>query len=64
MHKHVIVVISNQMDSLPTELIQIVRDFLIFKPTIKHELKQAVDLWCDDKDAAKAKYGEQNDSMV
>ena len=50
--------IGNQMYNLPDELIKVVKDFVIFKPTIKHELKRAVDLWCEDKAAAKAKYGD------
>ena len=46
------------MESLPNELENIIKDYVIFKPKTKNELKKAVDLWCDNKEEAIKKYGD------
>ena len=45
------------MEFLPIELQNTIKEFAIFKPKIKEELKTAVNLWCDNKDEALNKYG-------
>ena len=40
------------MDQLPNELKNIIKDYVIYKPKSKNELKEAVDLWCTDKEEA------------
>ena len=45
------------MESLPNELDNIIKDYVIFKPKTKDELQEAVDLWCDNKENALARYG-------
>ena len=45
------------MDNLSNELINIIKDYTIFKPKTKIELKEAVDLWCINKEEALNKYG-------
>ena len=37
------------MESLPNEIENIIKDYVIFKPKTKEELQDAVDLWCDNK---------------
>ena len=45
------------MDLLPNELGNIVKDYAIFKPNNYDELKEAVDLWCIDREKALPIYG-------
>ena len=45
------------MDNLSNELINIIKDYIIFKPKTKDELQEAVDLWCENKEEALNKYG-------
>ena len=45
------------MESLPNELENIIKDYVIFKPKTKDELQEAVDLWCDNKEEALSRYG-------
>ena len=45
------------MENLPNEIENIIKDYVIFKPITKDELKEAVDLWCDDKEEALSRYG-------
>lgn len=46
------------MEGLPDELKNIIKDYLIFKPKNKEELRKAVDLWCDNKEEGIKKYGD------
>ena len=45
------------MDNLSNDLVSIIKDYTIFKPKTKIELKEAVDLWCENKEKALIKYG-------
>ena len=46
------------MELLPNDLINRIKDFIIFKPQTKEELKTAVNLWCGiNKDEAMQTYG-------
>ena len=45
------------MDILSNDLVNIIKDYAIFKPKTKIELQEAVNLWCKDKDEALNKYG-------
>ena len=45
------------MDKFPNELINIIKDYIIFKAKTKDELQEAVDLWCENKEEALNKYG-------
>ena len=45
------------MDLLPNELVNIIKDYVIFKPKNKDELQNAVDLWCGNNKKALNKYG-------
>ena len=45
------------MENLPNEINEIIKDYTIFKPKTKDELKEAVNLWCDNKDEALTRYG-------
>ena len=45
------------MEFLPNEIENVINDYVIFKPITKDELKEAVDLWCDDKEKALSRYG-------
>ena len=45
------------MEFLPNEIENVIKDYIIFKPITKDELKEAVDLWCDDKEEALSRYG-------
>ena len=45
------------MEFLPIDIIDNIKEYLIFKPKIKEELKTAVDLWCENKEDALMKYG-------
>ena len=45
------------MELLPNEITNIIKEFTIFKPKIKEELQEAVDLWCENKNVALKKYG-------
>ena len=38
------------MESLPGELKNIMKEYLIFNPKNKEELQNAVNLWCENKD--------------
>ena len=40
------------MELLPNELENIIKDYIIFKPKTKEELKTVVNLWCKDKEKA------------
>ena len=45
------------MDNLSNELLNIIKDYTIFKPKTKIELQEAVNLWCINKEEALNKYG-------
>ena len=45
------------MDKLPIELINIIKDFIIYKPKTNIELRNSVDIWCYCNDIALKKYG-------
>ncbi len=45
------------MEGLPNDVKDIIKDFIIFKPKTKEEVKTAVDLWCENKEDALMKYG-------
>ena len=45
------------MENLPQDVLDHIKDYIIFKPKTKEELQEAVDLWCKDKDEALNKYG-------
>ena len=45
------------MDKLPIELINIIKDFIIYKPKTNIELRIPVDIWCYCNDIALQKYG-------
>ena len=46
------------MEFLPNEVQNIIKEFTIYKPKTKEELKAAVDLWCENKEKAFTKYGD------
>ena len=46
------------MDTLPNELENIIKDYVIFKPKTNDELQEAVEIWCDNKEKALNKYGQ------
>lgn len=37
------------MEFLPDELIHTIKEFTVFTPNTKEELKIAIKLWCDNK---------------
>ena len=45
------------MESLPNDILDIIKDFIIFKPKTRNELQKAVDLWCINKNKTLQKYG-------
>ena len=45
------------LNTLNTDIRNNIRDYIIFKPKNKDELKKAVDLWCENKDEALNYYG-------
>ena len=45
------------MEGLSNDLNNVIKNYVIFKPKTKDELKIAVDLWCIDKEKAITKYG-------
>lgn len=46
------------MEFIPNEVQNIIKEFTIYKPKTKEELKTAVDLWCENKEKALTKYGD------
>ena len=44
------------MEGLSNDLNNVIKNYVIFKPKTKDELKTAVDLWCIDKEEAITKY--------
>ena len=44
------------MEGISTDLVNVIKDYIIFKPKTKKELKEAVDLWCKNKDEALIRY--------
>ena len=45
------------MNQLPNEIVDIIRNYILFKPETKDELQEAVNLWCENKEDALYKYG-------
>ena len=45
------------MEHLPNEIKNIIKDFIIINPINKNKLKEAVDLWCENKQEALNVYG-------
>ena len=46
-----------EMEHLPNELKNRIKDYTIFKPITKEELQNAVDIWCEDREEATNQYG-------
>ena len=46
------------MEFLPNDIIDIVKEFTIFKPKTNEELKSAAKSWCSDKEKALQEYGD------
>ena len=44
------------MEQLPNDINIIIKDYVIFKPSTKQELQEAVDLWCKNREEAISKY--------
>ena len=44
------------MENISTDLINIIKDYIIFKPKTKEELQEAVNLWCENKEEVLTKY--------
>ena len=44
------------MEGISTDLVNVIKDYIIFKPKTKEELQEAVNLWCENKDKALTKY--------
>ena len=44
------------MEGISTDLVNVIKDYIIFKPKTKEELQVAVNLWCKNKDEALTKY--------
>ena len=45
------------IQKIPEEVKNIIKEFIFFKPKIKDELKKAINLWCKNKNEALDKYG-------
>ena len=46
-----------KMNNLPDELIEIVKNFVFYKPTTKQELKHSIIEWCAYRDQVMERYG-------
>ena len=44
------------MDKLSYEIVNIIKEYVSFRPKNKEELQEAVDLWCSKRKKAKKKY--------
>ena len=45
------------MEGISIDLVNVIKDYIIFKPKTKEELQEAVDLWCENRDEALNRYG-------
>ena len=44
------------MEGISIDLVNVIKDYIIFKPKTKEELQEAVRLWCRNKNQAIAIY--------
>ena len=44
------------MEGISSDLVNVIMDYIIFKPKTKEELQEAVNLWCENKEEALNKY--------
>ena len=55
------ILFNKPINKLIHELLDEIKDYVIFKPKTKNELQSAIDLWCLNKGEALIKYGNISD---
>ena len=40
------------MEGISIDLVNVIKDYIIFKPKTKEELQEAVNFWCENKEEA------------